>query len=36
MEEWGYECNLKLDFFATQGGRNPKLLEKSSEFFKTA
>ena len=21
MEEWGYECNLKLDFFATQGGR---------------
>src|SRR5438876_592544 len=21
MEEWGYECNLKLDFFTTQGGR---------------
>jgi hypothetical protein len=21
MEEWGYECNLKLDFLAAQGGR---------------
>ena len=21
IEEWGYECNLKLDFFLTQGGR---------------
>src|SRR5262249_51193226 len=36
MEEWGYECNLKLDFFATQGGRGGQgrdLVERTPELF---
>src|SRR6516225_9826553 len=37
MEEWGYECNLKLDFFATQGGRRDQgrdLVERPPELFR--
>src|SRR6516162_7510179 len=37
MEEWGYECNLKLDFFATQGGRRDQgrdLVERTPELFR--
>src|SRR5258707_8493020 len=37
MEEWGYECNLKLDFFATQGGRGGQgrgLVERTPELFR--
>src|SRR5262249_31882746 len=37
MEEWGYECNLKLDFFATQGGRGRQgrdLVERTPELFR--
>src|SRR5215831_3411384 len=37
MEEWGYECNLKLDFFATQGGRRGQgrdLVERTPELFR--
>src|SRR5215469_10692131 len=37
MEEWGYECNLKLDFFATQGGRGGQdrdLVERTLELFR--
>src|SRR6516225_2849285 len=36
MEEWGYECNLKLDFFATQGGRGGQgrdLIQRATELF---
>src|SRR6266699_4653895 len=36
MEEWGYECNLKLDFFTTQGGRwgqGCDLVERTPELF---
>src|SRR5215831_9428197 len=36
MEEWGYECNLKLDFFATQDGRGGQgcdLVERTPELF---
>src|SRR6266516_3104232 len=37
MEEWGYECNLKLDFFTTQGGRwgqGCDLVERTPELFR--
>src|SRR5215471_16956305 len=37
MEEWGYECNLKLDFFATQDGRSGQgrgLVERTPELFR--
>src|SRR5215468_5575404 len=37
MQEWGYECNLKLDFFATQGGRGGQgrdLVERTPELFR--
>src|ERR1700746_2889050 len=37
MEEWGYECNLKVDFFATQGGRGGQgrgLVERTPELFR--
>ena len=37
MEEWGYECNLKLDFFATQGGRSGQgrdLVKRTPELFR--
>src|SRR6478672_11484484 len=36
MEEWGYECNLKFDFFATQsgcGGQDRDLVERTPELF---
>jgi hypothetical protein len=38
MEEWGYECNLKLDFFATQGGRGGQgrsLVERTPELLRS-
>src|SRR5262252_3456973 len=37
MEEWGYECNLQLDLFATQGGRRGQacdLVERTPELFR--
>jgi hypothetical protein len=37
MEEWGYERNLKLDFFATQsgpGGQGSDLVERMPELFR--
>ena len=37
MEEWGYECNLKLDFLATQSGRGGQgrdLVERTLELFR--
>src|SRR5436309_14403781 len=37
VEEWGYECNLKLDFFTTQGGRRGQgcdLVERTPELFR--
>src|ERR1700745_4393773 len=37
MEEWGYECNLKLDFFATQGARGGQgrgVCERTRELFR--
>src|SRR5262245_16672994 len=37
MEQWGYECNLKLDFFTTEGGRwgqGCDLVERTPELFR--
>jgi hypothetical protein len=37
MEERGDECNLKLDFFATQcgrGGQGRDLVERTPELFR--
>ena len=36
MQEWGYECNLKLDLFATPGGRagqGREKIERAPELF---
>jgi hypothetical protein len=37
VEEWGYECNLKLDFFATQSGRSgsrSRFGQRTPELFR--
>src|SRR5262245_36365802 len=37
MEQWGYECNLKLDFFTTECGRGAyagALVERTPELFR--
>src|SRR5262245_60614803 len=37
LEEWGYECNLKLDFFATQGvrgGQTRNLVKRTPELLR--
>src|SRR5262245_11947997 len=37
MEQWGYECNLKLDFFTTECGRWGQacdLVERTPELFR--